>query len=744
MNPPETDFRASRTHDGPPDSRRIGDGGSPGQLLGSASVRTMDIAPATDGQPKKGIMMNDQTRLPLAALLSCVLLCGCTGVNGGDGNNNGNGACASSSACDDGDPCTTDTCADGSCVNAPIDNCTSSTAVRAFVTYTFEDAVYRVEVAPGASSENVSDLLNALEPGQDDNSLNISPDGQWLVLNSERFDNECDGYACLTISPFDLSSAEVVRAGGDVVHVDAPGVDPFSAVGSGGDLIVFPGADGPNTADLFAVSRDGSSWSAPVLLTADSAYAYNSQPAISGDGSRVVFDCGDGQYHAPPAAICEVGTDGAGFRVVRTTEGQPQWDAVGCSLHHPDYGANGSIVAEPACQIWRVETVGGGPEVVTTQFANDNSPCVLPDGRIASLWLDRPGGPGFHEIKIMDPDGSNSFVLVENIDVLDIGIGCGGSVVDNGGGGSSGGSASGAAARFPQSSIWYEDISSAPLDDQSDAVIEWLADNGGWGTGEMRIDFSIEVLAADGDTPVRSFVATDDHFLPDCDLDRVPVPVGGALEGEDGYECESDGDCHLIVVDDSANLLYEMWRANIPDREFFGGCLSVWDLSRDYGGAGRGANCTSADAAGFPIAPLLFSADEVQSGEIDHAIRFILPNERIRERVYVGPATHSTGATSGGSNAPPYGARFRLRADYPIDTLPSEGARVVARAMQRYGMFLADAGNIALTALSDRFTNAKWDGLLDTRDLDTLQVSDFEMVEGGPRYDFAGDCIRLD
>lgn len=692
--------------------------------------------------------MCDRNRLLLAVLLTCALSAGCTGVSGGGNNNdnvnNNGGACASNSACDDGDQCTSDMCVDGMCVNSSIEDCSSSTTVSAFVTYTFEDAVYRVEATPGASPENVSDLLNALEPGQNDNSLNISPDGEWLVLNSERFDDECDGFACLTVAPFDLSSAEVVRADGDAIHVNAPGTDPFSAIGSGGDLIVFPGPEGPNAADLFAISRDGNGWSSPLLLTADSPYAYNGQPAISDDGSRVVFDCGDGEYAAPPAAICEVATDGTGFRVVRTTEGRPQWDAVGCSLHHPDYEPDGSIVAEPACEIWRVDTAGGSPEAVTTQFANDNSPCVLPDGRIASLWLDRPGGPGVHEIKIMDPDGSNSFVLVENIDVLDIGIGCGGSVIDNGGGGSTGGSASAAVARFPQTSTWYEDISGAPLDDESDEVIAWLANNGGWGTGEMRIDFSIEVLAADGDTPFQSFTPTEDHFLPDCDLDPVPIPAGGAIEGESGYECESDGDCHLIVVDEAANTLYEMWRANITGGEFFGGCLSVWDLSRDYGNAGRGADCTSADAAGFPIAPLLFTADEVQSGEIDHAIRFIFPNERIRERVYVAPATHSTGATSGGSNAPPYGARFRLRADYPIDTLPSEGARVVARALQRYGMFLADAGNIALTAQSDRFTNAKWDGLLDTRDLDALLVTDFEMIEAGPRFQFTGECTLSD
>ena len=121
--------------------------------------------------------------------------------------------------------------------------------------------------------------------------------------------------------------------------------------------------------------------------------------------------------------------------------------------------------------------------------------------------------------------------------------------------------------------------------------------------------------------------------------------------------------------------------------------------------------------------------------------RFILPNARIRNRTYVSPATHSTGATGGPASAPPYGARFRLRADYPLETLPSEGARVVARAMQRYGMFLADAGNIALTAQSDQFSDIKWDGLLNTRDLDAISVTDFEMIDAGERYTFTGDCV---
>src|SRR6185436_17168243 len=125
-------------------------------------------------------------------------------------------------------------------------------------------------------------------------------------------------------------------------------------------------------------------------------------------------------------------------------------------------------------------------------------------------------------------------------------------------------------------------------------------------------------------------------------------------------------------------------------------CMAVWDLGNTYLDNGRGQDCTSADGAGFPIAPLLFNADEVAAGSIDHAIRFILPNSRIRDNIYVHPATHSTGPTIGPPQAPPYGAHLRLRADFPLASLDSEAERVIARAMLKYGMFLADGGTVAL------------------------------------------------
>jgi serine/threonine-protein kinase len=257
----------------------------------------------------------------------------------------------------------------------------------------------------------------------------------------------------------------------------------------------------------------------------------------------------------------------------------------------------------------------------------------------------------------------------------------------------------------------------------------------------MKIDFSIEVLAATASTPRKTFTKTEDFYEPDCDFLPFPIPAGGALEGESAYACAGDGDCHLIVVDRSENRLYEMWRANLVGSTWNGGCAVVWDMTRVYGDGNRGEQCTSADAAGFPIAPLLFSADEVAAGSIDHAIRFILPNMRMRAKTYQHPGSHAGGPT-GPTDAPIYGSRWRLKSSFDLAKLPNAGARVVARALQQYGMALADGGNIALTGQSDKFTTKKWNGLLSASDLTMLKPTDFEVVQTGEPIPLTFDCTR--
>jgi serine/threonine-protein kinase len=206
--------------------------------------------------------------------------------------------------------------------------------------------------------------------------------------------------------------------------------------------------------------------------------------------------------------------------------------------------------------------------------------------------------------------------------------------------------------------------------------------------------------------PVRRARHTrSDHLLP-AGLD-VPSPPGGAIAGESGYQCDAtQADCYPFVWQPSRQTLHKILLADITGGIRRSTCLATWQLSETYESSRRGPDCTSPGAAGLPVAPLLFDARAVASGEIRHAMRFILPDARMRAGRCELPATH-VGAPSEPPQAPPVGARFRLRADFPLATSPNEAARTDARAKQRYGMVAADGGTVALTARSDRFTSAK-------------------------------------
>ena len=52
----------------------------------------------------------------------------------------------------------------------------------------------------------------------------------------------------------------------------------------------------------------------------------------------------------------------------------------------------------------------------------------------------------------------------------------------------------------------------------------------------MLIDFSMVILHADSSTPTHTFTL-DPGYDPDNDHDAVPVPAGGAVEGNPDYHC---------------------------------------------------------------------------------------------------------------------------------------------------------------------------------------------------------------
>ncbi|MGB8377063.1 MAG: hypothetical protein WCE70_01150 [Rhodanobacteraceae bacterium] len=308
--------------------------------------------------------------------------------------------------------------------------------------------------------------------------------------------------------------------------------------------------------------------------------------------------------------------------------------------------------------------------------------------------------------------------------------------------------------RFPPQATWYADVSQAPLRSNSAEMLQWLEQQGGWGTNDashpdrFQIDFSLVVLHADDASPTAPLVEQPGYYLPDCDgVQPVPLPFGGRIEGSGDYTCNiGDEDCHLLVVRDGS--LYESYNTTVDAVGVHSLCLAVWNLRVVYPPEGRGDGCTSADAAGFPIAPLLINADEVagaiaDDGDLGHAIRFILPNARMRAGYYVRPASHIGGPGSADQLSIPYGSRLRLKAGFDISGF-NPAAQAVLRTLKKYGMVLADGGNVPLTADADTYTSAQWSDLdFDSHSLFGVRPSDFEIIDTGALIP-TQDCERSD
>jgi serine/threonine-protein kinase len=334
---------------------------------------------------------------------------------------------------------------------------------------------------------------------------------------------------------------------------------------------------------------------------------------------------------------------------------------------------------------------------------------------------------------------------------------------------------------FPSGSWIYTDITSAPARSDSAAMTAWLVNQGGWGNGgHFQIDTSFAILDADSSTPRVARTTTDPiDYSTDCDPDvMMPVPAGGRIEGEPDYICgqrvtgSPDGDCHMLVAEFSSNILFEAYQATYAGNAFYSSCTVAWDMTRDVWGLppapastlpdvsvrnwGIGRQCTGPDAAGFPIAPLLFTVGDVLKGRVEHAIRFALPNERMQRApngsahgpVFVWPATHAGGPSAIDPDAPIYGTRWRLKPDFDpaargLDTTSPLVAAVVY-GLKHYGMLIADGGNIALMAEDASGCGTTWDdlwGVHGSRVLDGIQPSDFDVLDTGGT-DSGYDCVR--
>lgn len=254
---------------------------------------------------------------------------------------------------------------------------------------------------------------------------------------------------------------------------------------------------------------------------------------------------------------------------------------------------------------------------------------------------------------------------------------------------------------FPASNPWNQRVDDRPVHPRSDAIVRSIGLD-----RPLHPDFGTRYgipfnVVARGTPRVRLF------FEYPSESDRGPYPIPAKPRIERG------SDRHLLIVQRGTCRLFELFA--FDGRR--AGSGAIWSLSSNRL---RPKGWTSGDAAGLPILPGLARYDEVARGEIRHALRFTVSRTR---RAFVFPARHYASSLTD-PDLPAMGQRLRLKASVNVAKLPRQ-ARVIARALQRYGMLVADNG-------SDWFVTGAPDRRWDDEDLNALKRlrgSDFEVVQ---------------
>ena len=275
---------------------------------------------------------------------------------------------------------------------------------------------------------------------------------------------------------------------------------------------------------------------------------------------------------------------------------------------------------------------------------------------------------------------------------------------------------------FPADSLWNTDVSTAPVDPNSGAIINFIgssvAVHPDFGAGQYSgstIGIPYLIVGAQQPPVAINFTA----YGSESDPGPMPIPVTANIEG---YPNPGTGDRHVVVLDNANCFLYELYSSYVNGSSWNADSAAIWDLlsneQRPYG-------WTSADAAGLPIFPGLARYDEVAAGKISHALRFTLQNSRA---AFVPPASHWA-ANSSNANAAPMGMRLRLKASFSVSGY-SAANQVILNALKKYGMIMADNGsNMYISGAPDD----RWDNN-DLHNLGQVTTSDFEVIQMTPLY----------
>ena len=271
----------------------------------------------------------------------------------------------------------------------------------------------------------------------------------------------------------------------------------------------------------------------------------------------------------------------------------------------------------------------------------------------------------------------------------------------------------GACPVFPADNVWNTAVDKLPVAPHSAETISAIGasthlhpDFGSayWDGGPIGIPFNV----VDSNTPKYNI----DFWWPDeSDAGPYPIPANPLVE--------YGSDHHLLLVDQSACKLYELYAVTAPaaGHGWQAGSGAIYDLNSN---ALRTSTWTSADAAGLAMVPGLARYAEVAAGHIDHALRFTVSRTKAG---FIWPARHDA-ATGSGTYTPVNGMRFRLKSTFDSSAFKPQ-AQVILTALKKYGMIVADNGSSWYISGEP---NAGWDED-DIGGLKSIAGSNFELVD---------------
>ena len=236
---------------------------------------------------------------------------------------------------------------------------------------------------------------------------------------------------------------------------------------------------------------------------------------------------------------------------------------------------------------------------------------------------------------------------------------------------------------LPPDNPWNTDISSYPVHPLSSTYIAQVDSTGNHQPGQLDgpnlwpgfgTQFGIPWITVgpgQPSVPISYFINPDES-----DPGPFPIPTNAPVE--------SISDRHVIALQSGTCQTYELLGARLDGRGGWAAATgATFDLTSNRW---RPNGNMSADDSGTSIFVGLLKAQEVLSGSVNHAVRFTVNRAQAG---YILPARHQADSTD--LRDPPFGQRFRIRADYDISWMTGE-ARVIAEALKRYGMILADEG----------------------------------------------------